>query len=84
MLKVYGISWCPHCKKIVRYLVESKIDFQYFDMDGQSEDVVNQVIEANGGHDWRVPTLEYDGKWIEGKAFSSAEVEADLTKLGVL
>lgn len=84
MLKVYGISWCPHCKKIVRYLVESKIDFQYFDMDGQPEDVVKKVIDVNGGHDWRVPTLEFQDQWIPGKAFSSSEVDEDLKKLSVI
>ncbi len=84
MLKVYGISWCPYCKKIVRYLVEKKIDFQYSDMDGQPEDIVKQVIDANGGRDWRVPTLEYEGQWVPGKPFSSAEADADLKKMGVI
>lgn len=84
MLIVYGVSWCPHCKKIVRHLVENHIDFKYLDIEEQPEDVVNQVKKANGGNGWRVPTLEYNGKWIPGKVYDRMEVDNDLRSLGVI
>ncbi len=82
MLTVYGVSWCPHCKKIVRHLVENHIDFKYLDIEEQSDEIVNQVNEANGGS-WRAPTLEFEGKWIPGKGFDRTQVDEDLKTLGV-
>lgn len=84
MLTIYSISWCPHCRRTVEYLMKNHIDFKYFDLEKQPESVVNEVIDANGGIDWVVPTLEFNGQWREGKKFSSEELTKDLKKMGVL
>lgn len=83
MLKVYAAKWCPHCVETVNYLKRNKIDFQYIDIETQPQEVVKKVIEVNGGEDWVVPTLEYQGNWREGKFFNERELLADLTGLGI-
>ena len=84
MLTVYSVSWCPHCRRTVEYLMKNHIDFQYMDIEKQPEGVIKEVIEANGGVDWVVPTLEFKGQWRAGEKFSSEELTKDLKKMGVL
>ncbi len=83
MLKVFGAKWCPHCVDTVAYLEKNKIDFQYIDIETQPESVVQAVIQANGGDDWVVPTLEFQGRWREGRVFNEQELKTDLENLGV-
>lgn len=83
MLNVYAADWCPHCTKTVEYLKKNNIEFNYIDIESQPEPVVNEVIRVNGGDDWVVPTLEFNGKWRPGKVFNEMELGADLKVLGV-
>ncbi|MBN1779770.1 glutaredoxin family protein [bacterium] len=83
MLTVYSVSWCPHCKKTVRFLTDNHIDFIYKDVEKQPGHIVRQVIDANGGHDWVVPTLEYNGQWRPGKRFDEDELKTDLKNWGI-
>ncbi len=83
MLKVYAAIWCPHCTKTVEYLKKNNIEFEYIEIEKQSETIINQIIEVNGGDDWVVPTLEFNGKWREGKIFNELELSSDLIKLGL-
>ena len=83
MLNVYAAKWCPHCTQTTRYLEENNIKFAYFEIESQPDDVVQQVIDANGGDDWVVPTLEYQGRWRPGKVFNEHELKSDLEKFGI-
>ena len=83
MLKVYAASWCPHCVKTVDYLKRNRIDFEYIDIEKQPKQVVDKIVEVNGGVDWVVPTLEFNGKWREGKVFNEHRLAADLKEMGV-
>ncbi|WP_022664966.1 glutaredoxin family protein [Desulfospira joergensenii] len=83
MLKVYAAKWCPHCVETVDYLKKNEIEFQYLDIEAQPKEIVQKVIEVNGGDDWVIPTLEYNGKWREGKIFNEKELETDLQNLGI-
>ena len=83
MLNVYAAKWCLHCTKTVAYLKKNNIPFHYIEIEEQPEDIVGKVIEANGGEDWVVPTLEFNGKWREGKVFNEMELHFDLKKLGI-
>ena len=83
MLKVYAAKWCPHCTKTIEYLKTNNIEFEYFEMEKQSEKTVQKIIEVNGGDDWVVPTLEFNGKWREGKIYNEKELGSDLKKLGL-
>lgn len=84
MLNVYAASWCPHCQRTVEFLKERQIDFKYLNIEIQPADVVQKVIEANGGEDWVVPTFEYKGKWRKGKVFNAEELTKDLLGMGVI
>ncbi len=84
MLNVYAWSICPHCKRTIAWLREHNIPFEYHEIEEQPQSVIRKVIDVNGGDDWVVPTLEFNGKWRPGKVFDAAGLEADLTELGVL
>ena len=85
MLNIYATDWCPHCTKTVNFLKKHKIQYNYINMD---KDVTNEqlrkVIEVNGGDDWVVPTLEFNGKWREGKFFNAEQLMKELTQMGVV
>ena len=84
MLNVYATDWCPHCRKTIDYLKENGIEFNYLDMEAQPADVEQKIIEVNGGDDWVVPTLEYNGKWREGQFFNAEKLHKDLVEMGVI
>jgi mycoredoxin len=83
MLKVYGAKWCPHCTQTVEYLTKNNIEFEYIEIEEQSNDIVQKIIDVNGGDDWVVPTLEYNGKWRKGKVYNEIELHSDLQNLGL-
>ncbi len=84
MLIVYSTFWCPHCTKTEKYLKENNIEFKSVNIETADKSVVDQVIMANGGVDWVVPTLEYDGKWRAGMVFNAKKLNDDLKTLGVI
>ena len=84
MLTVYAVDWCPHCKKTLAFLEKNKIAYRYLDMEKQPEDIVQKVIEINGGDDWVVPTLEYKGRWRPGEVFDESGLRKDLIGMGVI
>lgn len=84
MLTVYAAKWCPHCTLTVEYFKKKHIPFNYIEIEEQSEEVIQKVIDVNGGDDWVVPTLEFNGQWREGKVFNELELHFDLKKLGVI
>ncbi|MBU0464920.1 MAG: glutaredoxin family protein [Proteobacteria bacterium] len=83
MLKVYAAKWCSHCTKTIEYLKNNNIEFEYFEIEKQSENTIQKIIEVNGGDDWVVPTLEFNGKWRAGKIYNEKELASDLKKLGL-
>ena len=84
MLNVYAAKWCPHCVETVAYLKRKNIEFEYIDIETQPDAVVQKIVEVNGGDDWVVPTLEYKGKYREGKVYDPEELDRDLKAMGVL
>lgn len=83
MLNLYAARWCPHCMKTEEFFKKNNIKYNYIDIESQPDEVVRKVIEVNGGFDWVVPTLEYNGKWREGKVFNEAELARDLKNMGI-
>ncbi len=83
MLSVYAAKWCPHCTKTIEHLKKNKIKFNYFEIEDQPEKIIKKIIEVNGGDDWVVPTLEFNGKWRAGKLYNEKELNSDLVKLGL-
>lgn len=84
MLKVYAAMWCPHCVKTMDFLKEKGIPFQYVDIEAEPPEIVKKVVDANGGDDWVIPTLEYEGKWREGKVFDPESLMEELKLMGVI
>jgi mycoredoxin len=83
MLTVYAAAWCPHCTKTVEFLKKHGIAFTYMEIEDQPEDVIEKIIQVNGGDDWVVPTLAYNGKWREGRLFNEMTLLSDLKDLDV-
>jgi mycoredoxin len=84
MLNVYAAAWCPHCQRTVKYLEENDIRLNYIEIEEQSDDIIQKIVDVNGGLDWVVPTLEYQGKWRPGKVFNAEMLESDLQEMGVV
>lgn len=84
MLTVYSAFWCPHCVKTEKYLKEKGIPFTSVNIETATEDIVRKVVEVNGGVEWVVPTMEFNGKWRPGKKFKPDELEKDLKSMGVI
>jgi len=84
MLKVYSAKWCPHCVDTVAHLEKNKIEFEYIDIESQPHDVVQKIVNVNGGDDWVVPTLEFNGTYRQGKVYNSEELDRDLKAMGVI
>ncbi|MBI9092699.1 MAG: glutaredoxin family protein [Desulfobacterium sp.] len=83
MLKVYAAKWCTHCTKTIDYLKKNQIEFEYIEIEDQSEEIIQKIIQVNGGDDWVVPTLEFNGKWREGKVYNEIELSKDIDRLGI-
>ncbi len=84
MLNVYSATWCPHCQKAIKFLEENNIEFNVINIETQPPDVVQKVVEVNGGDDWVVPTLEFNGTWRPGKVFEANSFKQDIQKMGVI
>lgn len=84
MLKVYYWNVCPHCHKAMDFLKQNHVPFEALDIEKQPEDVVQKVVDVNGGDDWVVPTMEYKGKWREGQVFNADKLTKDLKTWGLL
>jgi mycoredoxin len=84
MLNVYAAEWCPHCEKTIEWLAENNIEFHYFEIEEQEPELVEKIVRVNGGDDWVVPTLEFNGTWRPGKAFSEEALKRDLQDMGVI
>jgi len=84
MLNVYSAAWCHHCTKTIEFLKAHHIEMNIIEIEKQPEDIVKKVIDVNGGFDWVVPTLEFNGQWRPGKVFNADHLKKDLQKMGVM
>ena len=78
MLKVYYWDVCPHCHRAMEFLKKNNVPFEALDIEKQPEKIVKKVVEVNGGDDWVVPTMEYNGQ------FNAKKLEADLKAWGLM
>ena len=58
-ITVYSTTWCGHCKRLLRQLLEADIAFQLVDLDEHPEH--GRRIEAKTGGYRTVPTIDIDG-----------------------
>ena len=83
MLKVYGWTVCPHCHRTIAWLEAHHVPFEYLEIEEQPPETIRKVIEVNGGDDWVVPTLEYNGSWRPGETFDPGRLEKQLREWGI-
>ena len=84
MLKVYYWDVCPHCHRAMEFLKKNNVPFEALDIEKQPEKIVKKVVEVNGGDDWVVPTMEYNGQWRPGQVINAKKLEADLKVWGLM
>ncbi len=57
-LTVYGAPWCPHCKRVKRFLAAHRVPYQLVDIDEQPA-AIDQLKEMQKGGQI-IPTVVYD------------------------
>jgi len=77
-IKVYSSAWCRDCALAKDLLKEKGIEYEDFDIADHPE-LVDRIVEARGKR--VTPTLEYNGKFIDGNHFSREKFEKDLEEL---
>lgn len=69
MLNVYAWSVCPHCHRTIEWLKEHRIPFNYLEIEEQPKDVIQKVIDVNGGDDWVFQLWNTTDNGVPGTGF---------------
>jgi thioredoxin reductase (NADPH) len=77
LIKVYGASWCPDCRRAKRFLGDQRIPFEWHDIE-VDPDGVRTVQERNEGNDI-IPTIIFP----DGSHLSEPSNEALAEKIGL-
>ena len=77
MVKVYGASWCPDCRRAKRFLGDQRISFEWHDIE-VDPDGLRIVQEHNDGNDI-IPTIVFP----DGSHLSEPSTEELADKLGI-
>ena len=57
LLTLYGASWCPHCKRVKRFLAAHRVPYDNVDIDAEPE-AIERVKQLQGGGQI-IPTVVY-------------------------
>ena len=57
-LTVYGAPWCPHCKRVKRFLAAHRVAYENVDIDERPEAI--ETLKALQGGGQIIPTVVYD------------------------
>ena len=57
-IKVYGAPWCPHCKRVKKFLSGHRVPYENIDVDDNPEAV--EVLKGLQGGGQIIPTVVYD------------------------
>ncbi|MGP8059338.1 MAG: FAD-dependent oxidoreductase [Acidimicrobiales bacterium] len=61
-LTLYGASWCPHCKRVKRFLAAHRVHYDFVDIDGNPAAIERLKELQDGGQ--IIPTVVYaDGTY---------------------
>ena len=77
VIRVYGASWCPDCRRAKRFLGDQRISFEWHDIEVDS-DGVRIVQERNDGNDI-IPTIIFP----DGSHLSEPSNEELAEKIGL-
>jgi thioredoxin reductase (NADPH) len=56
-ITVYGAPWCPHCKRVKKFLAAHRVAYTHVDIDEQP-DAIERLKELQGGGQI-IPTVEF-------------------------
>src|ERR1700739_4322905 len=56
-LTVYGAPWCPHCKRVKKFLAAHRVPYTNIDID-QHPEAIGRLKELQGGRQI-IPTVVY-------------------------
>src|SRR5256885_5856604 len=56
-LTVYGAPWCPHCKRVKRFLAAHRVGYENVDIDERPEAI--ETLKALQGGGQIIPTVVY-------------------------
>jgi thioredoxin reductase (NADPH) len=57
VMTMYGASWCPHCKRVKKFLAAHRVRYTYVDIDAHPEAIERLKELQDGGQ--IIPTLVY-------------------------
>jgi thioredoxin reductase (NADPH) len=57
VMTVYGAAWCPHCKRLKKFLAAHRVRYAYVDIDAKPE-AIERLKELQGGGRI-IPTVVY-------------------------
>jgi thioredoxin reductase (NADPH) len=77
LIRVYGASWCPDCRRAKRFLGDQRIPFEWHDVEVDPQGV-RVVQERNGGNNI-IPTIVFP----DGSHLSEPSNEELADKLGL-
>ncbi len=77
-LTIYTASWCPDCWAAKRVLDERGLEYDLVDIE-ETPEAVDIIVKAMGKR--VLPTLEYNGEYIDGNHFDQDKFESDLDGL---
>lgn len=78
-MKVYVTSWCPDCRRAIRFLDQHGIAHEEIDVD-ESEAAEELVLRVNDGRR-KVPTFELGGRYFSCSPYNRELMEAGLQDL---
>lgn len=81
-LRVFSVTWCPHCVRLIEFLRREQIPFENFDVDDDDERW-REAMQLAGGLDI-VPVVEHRGEVIFGAFNGSFEKRLrDILQIGM-
>lgn len=78
ILTFYTASWCPDCHAAKRVLDKKGIKYNLVDIE-ENQEAVDIIIAARGKR--VLPTLEYNGSYMDGNHFDQEKFEKELDEL---
>lgn len=77
VLKVYGASWCPDCRRAKRFLGDQRVSFEWHDIESDPEGIA--VVQARNRGNNIIPTIVFP----DGSHMSEPSNEELAEKLGL-
>ncbi len=78
ILTLYSANWCPDCHAAKRVLDEKGIEYKLVDIE-ENQEAVDIIVAAMGKR--VLPTLEYNGSYMDGNHFDGEKFEKELEEL---